>query len=72
MIEKFFIIYKSIISPLIHQLTGTTNQGCRFTPTCSEYSEQAIKKYGSLKGTYKAIHRIIRCGPWSKGGIDLP
>lgn len=43
---------------------------CRFTPTCSEYSYQAIDKFGVLKGSGLAIWRILRCNPWSKGGPD--
>ena len=43
---------------------------CKFTPTCSEYSYQAIEKYGALKGTYLSIKRILRCNPFSKGGYD--
>ncbi|MBQ7109578.1 MAG: membrane protein insertion efficiency factor YidD [Clostridia bacterium] len=45
---------------------------CRFYPTCSEYAVLAIKKYGWLKGSGKAIWRILRCNPFSKGGIDYP
>lgn len=43
---------------------------CRFHPTCSQYGYQAIEKYGVLKGGAKALWRIIRCNPWSKGGYD--
>ncbi len=43
---------------------------CRFYPSCSEYSYQAIKKYGLLKGGLLSIYRILRCNPFSKGGID--
>lgn len=43
---------------------------CRFTPTCSEYTYQAIEKYGSLKGLFLGLKRIIRCHPWSKGGYN--
>lgn len=43
---------------------------CRFSPTCSEYTYQAIKKYGAAKGTVLGLKRVIRCGPWSKGGYD--
>ncbi|MCQ2978956.1 MAG: membrane protein insertion efficiency factor YidD [Clostridia bacterium] len=43
---------------------------CKFTPTCSEYSYQAINKYGAFKGTLLAIWRILRCNPFSKGGYD--
>lgn len=43
---------------------------CRFKPTCSEYTYQAINKYGFWKGWIKGIWRILRCNPWSKGGWD--
>ncbi|OGF33443.1 membrane protein insertion efficiency factor YidD [Candidatus Falkowbacteria bacterium RIFOXYD2_FULL_35_9] len=43
---------------------------CKYFPTCSEYGYQAIEKYGLIKGGLKAGWRIIRCNPWSKGGID--
>ncbi|MEI7541783.1 MAG: membrane protein insertion efficiency factor YidD [bacterium] len=56
-------LYKKGISPYLPQT-------CRFSPTCSEYSLQAIEKYGSLKGGFMAIKRILRCNPWSKGGFD--
>jgi putative membrane protein insertion efficiency factor len=46
---------------------------CRFQPTCSHYGEAAIRKYGALKGTGKAVWRILRCGPWTpRGTVDLP
>ncbi len=43
---------------------------CRFTPTCSQYSIEAITKYGVIKGGLMASWRILRCNPWSKGGYD--
>ncbi len=45
---------------------------CRFYPTCSEYGYEIIKKKGLTKGLFKTIWRIIRCNPWSRGGVDLP
>lgn len=45
---------------------------CRFHPTCSEYGRRAITKYGVMKGVPKTIWRIIRCNPWSAGGVDEP
>ena len=45
---------------------------CRFRPTCSDYSIQALEKYGFFKGVYKSSWRILRCNPWSKGGFDKP
>ena len=44
---------------------------CRFHPTCSCYAMEAIEKHGALKGVGLSIYRIMRCNPWSKGGIDL-
>ncbi len=46
------------------------NVKCKFYPTCSEYTKQAIEKYGAIKGTCLGIWRILRCNPFSKGGYD--
>ena len=46
------------------------NINCKFYPTCSEYTKQAIKKYGAGKGLLKRLYRILRCNPFSKGGYD--
>ena len=43
---------------------------CKYYPTCSEYTKQAIEKYGVLKGIFKGFIRILRCNPFSKGGYD--
>jgi putative membrane protein insertion efficiency factor len=67
---KFLIrIYRVIFSPLIHLLFGA-GSGCRFTPTCSEYAEQAIKAHGPVHGGLMAILRICRCHPFSRSGYD--
>lgn len=55
-------IYRRFISPL-------TPPACRFYPTCSDYAEQAIKKYG-IKGILIAIKRIMKCHPLHPGGYD--
>lgn len=44
---------------------------CKFYPTCSNYAKEAIEIYGSFKGSMMTIKRILRCNPFSKGGIDL-
>ena len=44
---------------------------CRFLPTCSEYSIQAIKKYGTIKGVKMSISRILRCNPFNKKEISI-
>lgn len=43
---------------------------CRFEPTCSQYTYEAIEKYGFCKGSWLGLKRIMRCTPWSKGGKD--
>ena len=55
--------YKYAISPLL-------GQNCRFFPSCSDYTAQAIEKYGALKGSGLALKRILKCHPWNPGGID--
>lgn len=47
-----------------------TDKACRFRPTCSEYSYQAIERYGIMRGLYLGLKRIIRCHPWNRGGYD--
>lgn len=51
----------------ISQMLGNN---CRFYPSCSEYTKQALEKYGCIKGLGLGIKRIIRCNPFSKGGYD--
>jgi uncharacterized protein len=56
-------VYKAMISPFLPP-------ACRFEPTCSEYTRQAVEKYGALRGTWMGIKRILRCQPLCKGGHD--
>ncbi|MDT8392991.1 MAG: membrane protein insertion efficiency factor YidD [Bacteroidales bacterium] len=56
-------IYKYVVSPL-------TPASCRHYPTCSEYSIQAIKMHGPLRGSWLAVKRISSCHPWGTSGID--
>ena len=55
--------YKFLISPLL-------GQSCRYLPTCSEYSIEALKTYGFFKGLFLSIKRILSCHPWGQGGFD--
>lgn len=55
--------YRCCISPL-------KPPSCRFTPTCSAYALEALRKYGPLKGLYLAVRRILRCHPWGGSGYD--
>lgn len=44
---------------------------CRYVPTCSQYTKEAIERYGSVKGVWLGMKRICRCNPWGGSGIDL-
>lgn len=73
---KFLIIqgisiYQKIFS-FMREVFGLSKTFCRFHPSCSEHFKQALKKYGLFKGGWKGVKRILRCGPWSQGGVDLP
>jgi len=46
------------------------NIRCKYYPSCSEYTKQAIEKYGVIKGSILGIKRILKCNPFSKGGYD--
>ena len=60
---KFIKGYKYLISPLL-------GNSCRYFPTCSDYSVEALKTYGFLKGFYMSIIRVLSCNPFKEGGID--
>ncbi|MBI83774.1 MAG: membrane protein insertion efficiency factor YidD [Planctomycetaceae bacterium] len=57
--------YQLLISPWL-------GRNCRFTPNCSNYFIQAVRKYGCLPGSLRGVWRICRCHPWSAGGHDAP
>lgn len=52
------------------KISAYTPKRCRFYPTCSEYTRQAIEKYGALKGSWLGLKRIVRCHPLNEGGYD--
>ncbi|MFN5208435.1 MAG: membrane protein insertion efficiency factor YidD [Bacteroidota bacterium] len=56
-------IYQGSISPMLPP-------SCRYTPTCSEYTKQAVIKYGAGKGLWLGIRRLARCHPWGSHGHD--
>ena len=58
-------IYRKVISPMM-------KPRCIYYPTCSEYFELAVRKYGLIKGSTKGGYRILRCNPFAEGGYDPP
>ena len=62
--------YQKTLSPDHGLLSGGKQRVCRFHPTCSQYTIEAIQKYGSIKGIGLGFSRILRCNPFNKGGFD--
>lgn len=56
-------VYQAVVSPM----TGPT---CKYYPSCSQYALVAVRTHGPLRGTGLALWRILRCNPWSLGGVD--
>lgn len=56
-------LYRKLISPLL-------GARCRYYPTCSSYAEQAVRELGPIRGTILAVWRVLRCNPFSAGGLD--
>lgn len=65
--KRIFLIllkaYKALLSPLL-------GHNCRFYPTCSDYTYQAIEKFGVPRGIYLGLKRILKCHPFHEGGFD--
>ncbi|MBF0231979.1 MAG: membrane protein insertion efficiency factor YidD [Desulfamplus sp.] len=59
----FIRLYQYLISPLI-------GPACRFYPSCSQYAFDAVIKYGSIKGSFLAVKRVLKCHPFHPGGFD--
>ena len=67
-------VMKKLLLKLIDLYQKTplfSHNKCKYYPTCSNYAKEAITNYGALKGTLLSIKRILKCNPFSKGGIDL-
>ena len=56
-------LYRRVISPL-------TRSRCRYYPSCSQYAVEAVREYGVIRGAVLAAWRVMRCNPWSHGGVD--
>ncbi|MFL5779677.1 MAG: membrane protein insertion efficiency factor YidD [Thermoleophilaceae bacterium] len=56
-------LYRRVISPVLRP-------HCRYSPSCSEYALDAVREYGVIRGAVLAAWRVMRCNPWSHGGVD--
>ena len=65
--KKIFIY---LIEKYQKYISGILGNNCKYYPSCSEYTKQAIEKYGVIKGSFLGTKRILRCNPFSKGGYD--
>jgi len=61
-------LYRDTLSPAL----GSAGVRCRFHPTCSRYAERAIRERGALAGSWRALRRVARCGPWTPAGTVDP
>jgi putative membrane protein insertion efficiency factor len=61
-------VYQATLSPIYAKM----GVQCRFTPTCSHYGEEAIRKHGFARGGYLAAKRVLKCGPWTALGTQDP
>lgn len=74
LLVKLISIYQRAVSP-DHSERGRRRYPygyCQYYPSCSEYARQSIEESGAAKGIVKGVWRVLRCNPFSKGGIDLP
>jgi putative membrane protein insertion efficiency factor len=63
MLIQLVILYRATLG-------GVLGGQCRYHPTCSQYAIDAINKYGALRGSFRAMKRIVRCHPWGGSGVD--
>lgn len=72
--KKIYKIFSTVLLGVIYFYKGSisplTPPSCRYSPTCSEYAIQAVKKYGPFKGFWLTLKRISRCHPWGGSGYD--
>ena len=61
--------YRLVVSPVLHFLAGPLG-GCRFTPSCSVYAGEAVRRHGARRGGWLALCRVARCHPWGGCGPD--
>ncbi|MEO7405011.1 MAG: membrane protein insertion efficiency factor YidD [Burkholderiales bacterium] len=70
MLNPITVVLRSLIRAYRYAVSPVLGSNCRFTPSCSEYALEALKRHGLLRGSALAAWRVVRCNPWSHGGYD--
>lgn len=70
MINPLKLLFLGLVKVYRYGISPVLPPSCRYTPTCSEYMEEAIAKHGALRGGWLGIKRVSRCHPWHDGGYD--
>lgn len=60
-------VYRRVVSPLVPQTIGGR---CKYHPSCSSYALDALREFGFFRGSVLSLWRVLRCNPWSHGGVD--
>jgi hypothetical protein len=63
-------LYRAVVSPVLAAIFAPMGFGCRYTPTCSEYALEAVRRHGAARGAWLAARRVCRCQPWGGCGHD--
>ena len=64
LLQSLIHAYKKVLSPSLHS-------SCRFIPTCSDYALESLERHGAFFGSLLTIRRILRCNPFTRGGLDM-
>ena len=68
------ILRSAVLAPVRfyqHAISPAIPRRCKYHPSCSEYAVTAVRRYGILRGVVLAAWRLLRCNPWSHGGVDF-